>query len=219
VIAGIVLAAGRSSRLRRPKQLLPVHGEPLLRYTVRRVLASGLDDVLVVVGHAANSIRAAIADLPVTVVENPEYELGQSTSVRAGLAALPPETDAAVFLLGDQPGVSSEVIDRLIDAWQASGAPVVAPRYADGIGNPILFDHRVFPEFAHLTGDTGAKPIVEAHKCAGDLVTVSTPGPTPRDIDTEEDYERLLASLPNPPRPPTTPQKNPSPIAMGEGEG
>ncbi len=155
VIAGIVLAAGRSSRLGRPKQLLPVHGEPLIRHTLRRVLASSLDQVILVVGHEADEVRDAVADLPVECVFNPDAAAGQSTSVRAGLAALSPEVEAAVFILGDQPGIDPNVIDALIAAWRASGSPVVVPRYEDRMGNPVLFDRRVFPELAALEGDTG----------------------------------------------------------------
>ena len=219
MIAGIVLAAGRSSRLGRPKQLLAIQDEPLLRYTLRRVLASRLDEVVLVLGHKADTIRETIADLPVTIVVNPDYTLGQSTSVRAGLAALPTETDAAVFLLGDQPGVNPDVIDALIERWRESGAPVVAPRYANGPSNPILFDRHVFPEFADLAGDSGAKPIVEAHRCAGTLATVPVAAPAPRDVDTEEDFTALLSSLPDRPESEVAPRESPSPIAMGEGQG
>lgn len=192
MIAGVVLAAGRSARLGRNKQLLPLHGEPLLRHTLRNVLASRLDAVILVVGHEADSVEQAIAGLPVDVVRNPDYAQGQSTSVRAGLAAMPPETEAAVFILGDQPGTDSTVIDALIDAWRESDAPVVAPRYSDRVGNPVLFDHRTFPEFASLTGDTGAKSVVAAHRRAGDLRLVSIDRLAPRDVDTEEDFEELL---------------------------
>ena len=195
MIAGIVLAAGRSSRLERPKQLLPVLGESLLRHTVRRVLASSLDNVILVIGHEADAVRAAVAGLPVDVVFNPDAALGQSTSVRAGLAALAPETEAALFILGDQPGVDPRVIDALIAAWRESGAPVVAPHYEDGIGNPVLFDRRVFPELAALDGDTGARPVVRAHAKSGALLEVSVAGPAPPDIDTEADYAALIDSI------------------------
>lgn len=195
MIAGIVLAAGRSSRLGRPKQLLSIHGEPLLRYTVRRILASALDEIIVVIGHEADAVRAAIADLPIEVVFNPDAALGQSTSVIAGLRALTPGTEATVFLLGDQPGIDPAVIDALIASWQETGAPVVAPRYADGIANPVLFDVRVFPELAGLRGDTGARAIVRAREKHGELSTVAIPWPAPPDIDTEADYAAMLASL------------------------
>lgn len=195
MIAGVVLAAGRSSRLGRPKQLLAINGEPLLRYTVRRILTSALDEIFVVVGHEAEAVGAAVADLPVSVVVNPDYALGQSTSVRAGLAVLPQETEAAIFLLGDQPEVNADTIDALIAAWRSSGASVTAPSYGNTIGNPILFAKSAFPQFTVLTGDTGARAIVETHRQTGDLLTVPIDSLPPRDIDTESDYEALLASL------------------------
>ncbi|MBA3449792.1 MAG: nucleotidyltransferase family protein [Chloroflexia bacterium] len=196
MIVGIVLAAGRSSRLGRPKQLLPVGGEPLLRYTLGRVLASSLDQVTVVVGHEADEVRAALAGFPVGLVLNPDAALGQSTSVIAGMLALPPETEAAVMLLGDQPEVEPTVIDALIAAWRETRAPVVAPRYSDGMGNPVLFDRSLFPELTTLAGDTGARPIVLAHRNADTLLLVPVASPAPPDVDTEEDYAALLASLP-----------------------
>jgi molybdenum cofactor cytidylyltransferase len=195
VIAGIVLAAGRSSRLGRPKQLLPVHGEPLIRHTLRRVLASSLDQVILVIGHEADEVRAAVAGLPAECIFNPDAAAGQSTSVRAGLAALSPDIESAVFILGDQPGVDPEVIDTLIEAWRESRAPVVAPRYEDRIGNPILFDRRVFPELALLEGDTGARPVVRAYEDSGELRLVPVNGAAPPDVDTEADYAALIATL------------------------
>jgi molybdenum cofactor cytidylyltransferase len=195
VIAGIVLAAGRSSRLGRPKQLLSVHGEPLIRHTLRRVLASSLDEVFLVVGHEADGVRETVADLPVKYVFNPDAAAGQSTSVRAGLAALSSDVDAAVFILGDQPGIDPAVIDALIAAWRTSGSPVAAPRYEDRMGNPVLFDRRVFPELAALAGDTGARPVVRAYHDSGDLQVVLVAGQAPPDIDTEADYAALIATL------------------------
>ena len=212
MIAGIVLAAGQSSRLGRPKQLLPLQGEPLLRHTLRAILASSLDDVLVVVGHEADVVREAIADLPVRVVFNPEFATGQSTSVRAGLDALASDTNAAMFLLGDQPTVDPQVIDSLIDAWQKTKSPVVAPKYRDGIGNPVLFDRAIFPKLTALRGDTGARKIVRAHQQRGRLHVVEITDPAPPDIDTEDDYAALKASLPEFPR--ITP---PSPGSDGRG--
>ncbi|MGH2616109.1 MAG: nucleotidyltransferase family protein [Thermomicrobiales bacterium] len=195
MIAGVVLAAGSSSRLGRPKQLLPIHGEPMLRYTLRRILASSLDEILVVIGHEADTIRESIADLPVTVALNPEAARGQSTSVIAGLQALAPETEAAMFLLGDQPGVDPEVIDALIAAWRETGAPIIAPQYTDRIGNPMLFDRRVFPELAALEGDAGARQIVRRYEKSGALHLVPVTILAPSDVDTEADYTAFIVSL------------------------
>ena len=184
MIAGIVLAAGQSSRLGRPKQLLPLHGEPLIRHTLRQVLASSLDEVILVTGHKADEVRAAVAGLPVACVFNPD-----------GLAALTPDVESAVFVLGDQPGMDPNVIDDLIAAWRASRSPVVAPRYQDRIGNPVLFDRRVFPELALLEGDTGARPIVRAYQDTGHLQLVPVDAAAPPDVDTEADYAALIAAL------------------------
>jgi molybdenum cofactor cytidylyltransferase len=196
VIAGIVLAAGSSSRLGRPKQLLPLQGEPLLRFTLQRILTTRLDVVYVVLGHRADEISGAIADLPVRIVLNPDAERGQSTSVLAGLQAVAAtEPDAVMFLLGDQPQVNPTVVNALIRRWQDTHAGVVAPRYADGIGNPILFDGGVLAEFTTLDGDTGARAIVRAHQHSGAISLVEVNSPAPRDVDTEADYAALLASL------------------------
>ena len=201
MIAGIVLAAGQSSRLGRPKQLLSVHGEPLIRHTLRGVLRSSLDQVILVTGHGAEEVCAAVAGLPAECIFNPDAAAGQSTSVRAGLAALSPDVESAVFILGDQPGVDPKVIDALIDAWRESRSAVVAPRYEDRIGNPVLFDRRVFPELALLEGDTGARPIVRAYQDAGELHLVPVNGAAPPDIDTEADFAALMAELSNRPAP------------------
>ncbi|MCA9878804.1 MAG: nucleotidyltransferase family protein [Thermomicrobiales bacterium] len=196
MIAGIVLAAGSSSRLGRPKQLLALQGGPLLRFTLRRVLGTRLDAVYVVLGHHADEIAATIADLPVRIVRNPDAAQGQSTSVLAGLSALPEaDVEAVIFLLGDQPQIDPGLVDSLITRWQDTGAAVVAPRYTDGIGNPILFARRVLPEFAALQGDTGARAIVRAHRERGDIALVDVASPAPHDVDTDADYQALLASL------------------------
>ncbi len=196
MIAGIVLAAGRSSRLGRPKQLLPLHGEPLLRFTLQRILTTRLDRVYVVLGHRADEIARVIADLPVRIVNNPDAKLGQSTSVLAGLQAVAPtEPDAVMILLGDQPQVDPTVVNALITRWQETRSGIVAPHYADGIGNPILFDRAVLPELTTLSGDTGARAIVRAHQERGDISLVDVNAPAPPDVDTKADYAELLASL------------------------
>jgi molybdenum cofactor cytidylyltransferase len=197
VIAGIVLAAGRSSRLGRPKQLLPLKGEPLLRFTLQRILSTSLDVVYVVLGHHADDITPFIEDLPVRIVYNPHAGQGQSTSVLAGLNAVAPaEPDAVMMLLGDQPQIDPEVVNRLISRWQETRTGVVAPRYAGGPGrNPIIFDRVVLPELMTLTGDIGARDIVRAHQARGDISLVEVNAPAPRDVDTEADYVSVLASL------------------------
>jgi molybdenum cofactor cytidylyltransferase len=201
VIAGIVLAAGLSRRLGRPKQLLSINGEPLIRKTVRQVLASSLDETILVVGELAGEIATAVYDFPVRVVINPDAALGQSTSLRAGLAALSPGTEAAVFVLGDQPEVEPRVIDALIETWRTARPAVVVPQYNEGVSNPVLFDRRLFHELASIEGDVGARAVVLAHRSSGDVAVVPVDAHAPADVDTEGDFrgllDRLQANRPN----------------------
>ncbi|HWP28876.1 MAG TPA: nucleotidyltransferase family protein, partial [Chloroflexota bacterium] len=121
-VAGILLAAGQSTRLGQPKQLLPYRGRSLLRHAAEVGLAAGLAPLIVVIGAAAPAMRRELEGLAVQVVENPRYAEGQSTSLRAGVAALPPGTAAVVILLVDMPAVDAEVIARLVEAWRATAA-------------------------------------------------------------------------------------------------
>lgn len=197
MIAGVLLAAGASRRLGRPKQLLPLGGRPLLAHALGNALASGLDEVVVVLGHEADAIRTALApDLAAPrsrVVVNPRYAEGQATSVAAGVVALPPETEAALFLLGDQPGVRPETIDAVLAAFRAEPAPIVAPTYGGRIGNPVLFRRDLFSALTGLTGDEGARRLLRARP--GDVRRVETglPAPPP-DVDTDDDYRALAAA-------------------------
>ena len=193
MISGVILAAGRSARLGRPKQLLPLAGQPLLVHVLRHAAASALDEVILVLGHEAAAIAAAVGDWGQRLVLNPDHAAGQSTSLRAGLAALDPATNGALFLLGDQPQVGPTVIDGLIAAHSARGGRIMVPRYGGQPGNPVLFARALFPELARVTGDEGARSVVRAHP--NDVIHVDVgPGPPPRDVDTEEDYAALLAA-------------------------
>ncbi len=194
-IAAIILAAGASSRMGRPKQLLDWHGLPLIRVVAEQALAAQLDQVTVVVGGAGDAVAAALAGLPLRIVVNPEAAAGQSTSLRAGVAALGPEVGAALILLGDQPFVSAALINRLIAAWRTSGAPIVAPLYQGQRGNPVLFARAIFPELLAITGDQGARGVLVADPSRVHAVPLDDTRPL-ADIDTPEDYERLRAPQP-----------------------
>jgi len=122
-------------------------------------------------------------------VINPTPEAGQGSSVSAGIRALPAGTTAALIALGDQPGLSIEVVGALIDALGIPGKSIAAPRYADGLGNPVLFAAEVFPELLDLPGDRGARAVVEKNLLR--LAVVDVDAPMPKDLDTPEDYERL----------------------------
>lgn len=190
MIAAVVLAAGMSSRMGGQKLLLPVEeGRPLIRLSVERVLAAGLDDVVVVLGREAEAVTAALAGLPVRMVLNPRYAEGQSTSLRAGLDALPPEAEAAVIALGDQPLPDPALIRRLVAAFHASGRPIVVPRYRDGRGNPVLFAASLFDELRAVGGDQGGRAVIA--RAAARVAEVAVDAPMPPDVDTWTDYEAL----------------------------
>ena len=191
VTAAIVLAAGLSRRMGRPKLLLHLRGKPVIRHTVERVIAAGLEPVLVVVGPEHEALRQALARLVVRFVINPTPEAGQASSVGAGIKAVPAEATAALIALGDQPGLSLDVIAQLQHAIESSGKRIAAPRYADGLGNPVLFAAAVFPELLTLSGDRGARSVVE--KDPARLAIVDVAAPMPADLDTPEDYARLNA--------------------------
>ena len=158
-IAGIILAAEVSTRMSKPNLLLPWQGEPLIRHVARTALQARLSPVLVITGAHGDEIGAALDGIQVQIIHNPVWEVGQSTSVRAGLQAIPDETGAAIFLLGDQPQTAPELVRALIDAHAQTQSPVIAPLIAGRRGNPVLFDRTVFPALLELSGDAGAHQI------------------------------------------------------------
>lgn len=193
MISGVILAAGRSSRLGRPKQLLPLGGRPLLAHTIQHAIASNLDEVVLVLGHEAIRIGDAVGAWGQRLVINPDYASGQSSSLKVGLGALDPTTEAVLFLLGDQPQVTTETIDALLHAFRETGGPIVAAEYDGMIGNPVLFGRELFPDLARLSGDEGARALVRASSASVVRIPVGN-GEPPRDVDTEADYAALLAN-------------------------
>ena len=193
MISGILLAAGRSIRFGRPKQLLEIDGEPLVRRVVRQALASSLAGLRVVVGEAAADIRVALRDLDVTVVDNPRFAEGQSTSVRAGLRDLDPDVRGAMFLPSDQPFLTTELIDSLIDAQRRTGARIVVPVHGGSRGSPVLFDRSLFFELEKLTGDVGGRRVMPGYP--DDIVEVPVADSRVlMDIDTPDDL-RLVREI------------------------
>ncbi len=158
-VAGILLAAGGSSRLGQPKQLLNVGGKPLIRKTAQTALNSGLSPIIVVVGHAAKEVSSALEGLPVQIIENPNWSAGQSTSIKAGVAALPTNIGGAIFLLSDQPFLTEEVIRALVTEAQQTQSPVIAPLITEQRGNPVYFDQDTLTDLSSLTGDQGGRAI------------------------------------------------------------
>lgn len=191
--AAIVLAAGGSARFGgdAAKQLLPWQpgGTLVGRAADIALAARAIDEIVVVTGHRADEVQAALGVRPVRAVFNPDWQAGQSSSVAAGLRALGPDVAAVVFVLADQPGVDPATVDLLVERHRRTLAPVVAPVYQGGQrGNPVLFDRRTFPELLALEGDTGGRPVIQRY--GADVQTVAIDAPLPRGIETMEDYRR-----------------------------
>ena len=188
-VAIVILAAGTSSRLGRPKQLLELDGEPLIRWTVRHAIAARAHEAVLVVGSRGDEIALAAGDCGQRTVLNPDFAHGQSTSMVAGIQALGDHADAVIMMLGDQPTVRPSLLNRLIERFGEDQPAIVQPRYSDGPGNPVLFAARMFPELLDVKGDLGAREVIKRHR--SDVVFVDIDSPAPPDVDSDADYERL----------------------------
>jgi molybdenum cofactor cytidylyltransferase len=189
VVTGLVLAAGGSQRLGRPKQLLPYGGGTLLGHMVSVARECGFGQLLVAVGGAADEVRAGVDLTGAEIVENQAYGEGCSSSIAAALRVVDVRADTLVLLLGDQPGVTPATVAALVTG--RGDAPLAVCRYDDGRGHPLAFDRSVFPDLAALHGDRGVWKLLDRR--ADEVCEVPVAGPIPRDVDTEEDYRAVLA--------------------------
>jgi len=190
-IGAIVLAAGGSSRLGTPKQLLTFRGETLVRRAAKAALESFCERVVVVVGNHAQRMRQEIGDLPVLVVENEDWQSGISSSIRAGLEEISSQ-DGVVITLCDQPFMTAAVLNELISTHCKTRRAIVASTYGTTRGVPAFFAAELFNELLSLTKDEGARRIIASHP--EKVATVNFPQGV-IDIDTAEDRERLMSQL------------------------
>lgn len=190
-IAAVILAAGASTRFGRPKQLLDWGSAPLAAHVADVALSAGLAPVLVVLGCQAEAVHAALSRRPVQIVMNWRWQEGMSTSVQIGLASLPPETEAAIFLQCDQPLITADLLRALVARFEETGAPIVHPTHAGQRSTPALFARRLFPELAAVAGDEGGRSLIARY--AGDVAAVEVADPDAlADVDTPADYARLV---------------------------
>jgi molybdenum cofactor cytidylyltransferase len=187
-IAIIILAAGASTRLGTPKQLLPYNGITLLRRTVQTVLLSGMKSVHVILGFEAEKMKLEITGLPVHTIVNPNWQKGISTSIRSGIQSIKLTIDAALIVLCDQPKLSVDILNTLIETYHATRAPIVTCKYAGTVGVPAIFDRRIFPELLLLKGNHGAKNIIERY--TRERIEIEFYGGE-IDIDTATDHKQI----------------------------
>jgi molybdenum cofactor cytidylyltransferase len=187
MIAGIVLAAGLSTRYSDGNKLLvPIDGEALVRRTVGAYLDAGLADIVVVTGYEHEKVEKELRGLPLRFVYNPRFADGQSSSLRAGIHGLAPSTEAAIIGVADQPYLSKHVFQEMVKAYGSTRCPLVVPRYAGQRGNPVLFDKSLFPELLLVEGDVGGRPVLRAH--SAEIYWLDFPATRwASDVDTLED--------------------------------
>ncbi|MEE9301525.1 MAG: nucleotidyltransferase family protein [Alphaproteobacteria bacterium] len=191
-VAGVLLAAGRARRMKGENKLLRRIGKrSMIAAIARRLLESGLDPLIVVVGHEAELVKEALEDEPVIVVVNPVHGEGVSTSVKVGIAALPSDVDAVLIALGDMPKVTSAHVTRLVAAFAPDqGRAIGVPTYRGRRGNPVLWAKAFFGEMERLTGDRGARGLIEKHRDQVYEIAMGDAGVL-LDIDTPDDLAGL----------------------------
>lgn len=194
-VAGVVLAAGTSTRMGENKLLFDLVGESVVRGAVRRAAAAGLDPVIAVLGHEAERVRRELdgLDPPCHIVVNPDYARGINGSLKTGIAAVPATAAAAVVLLADMPFVTAEMIATLVARYRASTAPLVISDYEGTNAPPMLYDRALFQELRAMEGEGCGRQVVQRHRT--EAVVVDWPAAALTDLDVPSDYERVRSLL------------------------
>lgn len=193
-VAAVILAAGGSTRMEgRVKQLLPWGDATLVRNAVESARAAKVSEIIVVTGNRADEVQPQVAETGARLAHNPDWASGRASSVRAGLAALGPKTAAAIFINADQPFLSAEVIDRVIEAFTRTRAPLVVPVYDGKTGSPVLFARELFSELCALEGEQGGRDLLARHRARMAQIEMSDRRAA-LDVDTPQEYAAALAA-------------------------
>ncbi|UCG56751.1 MAG: nucleotidyltransferase family protein [Phycisphaerales bacterium] len=192
MICAIVLAAGQSRRMGAHKLLLPLRGTTVIGHIVAQLLRSTVDKIFVVVGHKGEKVAEQMPEGAVSIVTNPNYQAGMLSSVRCGIEHLPQDCDAVLVVLGDQPSITSELVDEMVKSFAGTEEGVVVPVYQGKRGHPILFAERYCSEVSTCFDDVGLKGLLHAHPDEVFELEVASPGVL-SDMDHPEDYKRELA--------------------------
>jgi molybdenum cofactor cytidylyltransferase len=196
MISAILLAAGESKRMGRPKQLLDWRGKPLLQHVLESIIGSSVDEIILVLGHEAEQIRKSLPELHIKIVNNLDYKQGMSSSLRQGLLAVDPGSEAFLVFLADQPSIAPKIIDRLIQIFQQANPRrgIVRPVHRGLQGHPVLIGVQYLQEALQLQGDVGARQILMNH--VSDTLEVEVgQDAVLADIDTPEEYLEYVRSV------------------------
>ena len=193
MISAILLAAGESKRMGRPKQMLAWKGKTLLRHVLENLIHSTVDEIILVLGHEAEAIQKSLTEFQIKIVINPDYQQGMASSLRQGLLAMDPGIEAFLVVLADQPGIGPEIINQIIDAFQRADPRrgIARPVYRGLQGHPVLIGVRYLQEALQLQGDVGARQILMNHP--EDILEIEADQEgILKDIDTHEEYQKYL---------------------------
>jgi molybdenum cofactor cytidylyltransferase len=193
MISAILLAAGESRRMGRPKQLLEWQGKALLQHVLENLIDSCADEIILVLGHEAEQIRKSLPEFQIKIVINPNYEKGMASSLRQGLLAMDPGSEAFLVLLADQPGIGPEIINRVIRDFQRADPKrgICRPVYRGSPGHPVLIGVQYRQEALQLQGDVGAREVLLNHP--SDILEIEVDRDAVlMDMDTPEEYRKYM---------------------------